>query len=609
MMRRLSASLYSWDDTCAVYLIKNGDDGVLIDMGDGSILDALSSAGVRRITDVLMTHHHRDQGQGLARAAREGVRIWVPHTEQDLFSCVNQHWQSRTLFNSYDNREDRFSLLESVPVYGTLQDYATLRFGALTLKVIPTPGHTPGSLSLLVELDGQRVIFSGDLIAAPGKVWSLAATQWSYNGAEGVAAAVASLLDLKTYTPDMLLPSHGEPMAHPTGAIDLLVARLWSLLRAREQNPRLFLLRETPFVVLTPHLLWNRTAMAYWYVLLSESGKALLFDFGYDFVTGVAAGSDRASRRPWLYTLPALKRDFGVTTIEAVIPTHYHDDHVAGLNLLRDVEGAQVWAADVFAAVLERPQEYDLPCLWYDPIPVDRVLPLETPITWEEYSLTLHHLPGHTHYAVAISLEVDGRRVVIAGDQYQGGSEAHWNYVYKNGFAPDDYQESAALYRRLAPELILSGHWDPYWVEPGYFERLDQRGETLARLHRELLPLDTLDFGTAGFGVRINPYQSEVTAAESFALTVTIKNPFAHPEMVAAQLALPDGWCSEPERQVLSLEAHASGTLSFDVIPAQVAVRRARVAADLSVGATRFGQLAEALITVRLPGAGGVSSA
>jgi glyoxylase-like metal-dependent hydrolase (beta-lactamase superfamily II) len=311
-MKRLSEHLWLLEDTCNVYALTKGETAVLVDFGSGAILDELEALGVRRVAAVLMTHHHRDQGQGLARAAALAIPIWVPHAEQDLFRGVDEHWQARALYNSYDNRQDRFSLLSSVSVAGTLKDYARYTFGDHSFEVVPTPGHTTGSITLLADIDGRRVAFSGDLIAAPGKVWSLAATQWSYNGAEGAAASVASLLELKDRRPDLLLPSHGAPMDEPDAAIDLLVERLWALLRERGDNPRLFTLRERPFERLTPHLLRNRTAMAYHYVLLSESGKALFLDFGYDFVTGVAAGADRASRRPWLYSLPALKRDFGV---------------------------------------------------------------------------------------------------------------------------------------------------------------------------------------------------------------------------------------------------------------------------------------------------------
>lgn len=567
-------------------------------LGSGKVLGELGALGIRRVTDILMTHHHRDQGQGLARAVAAGLRIWVPHMEQDLFREVDEHWQAREIYNSYNNRQDRLSLLEPVPIDGTLKHYEQRRFGAYSLTVVPTPGHTTGSISLLVEIDGQRVAFSGDLIAAPGKLWSLAATQWSYNGAEGVAASIASLLDLRDRSPDLLLPSHGEAMKEPEAAIDALVPRLAELLRHRGQNLRLFSLREQPYEVVTPHLLANRTSLSNSYVLLSASNKALLIDFGYDFVTGSAAGADRASRRPWLYTLPVLKRDSGVEKIDVVMPTHHHDDHVAGFNLLRDVEGTEVWAADNFANILERPADYNLPCLWYDPIPVDRVLPLREPVPWQEYQFTLYEQPGHTRFAVAIAFEVDGKRVLAVGDQYESGKEAEWNYVYNNGFRLDDYQKSAELYRRLAPDLILFGHSAPYWVEPDYYQKLEQRGDTLSRLHHELLPLDEVHFDTADVGMSIRPYQVLLGPGEEAGLVVEVRNPFPNADTATVRLVAPAGWRVEPNAVTLELVAHASGRACFKVAPLPQWVRRARIAADLTVGDRHFGQQAEALVSV-----------
>ncbi len=594
-MQRLSEHLYSFEDTCQVYVVCSGREAVLVDFGSGAVLDELPALGLERVRAVLMTHHHRDQGQGLARAVERGIPIFVPHTEQDLFRNVDAHWLSREVLNSYNNRQDRFSPLEPVPVAGTLKDYATYRFGDLSFTVIPTPGHTTGSLTLFADIDGVRVAFTGDLIAAPGKVWSLAATQWSYNGAEGVAASVASLLELKDRRPDLLLPSHGGAILEPAAATDALVENLWALLRHRRENPRLLQLRDEPYVALSPHLLWNRTSFAYSYVLLSKSRKALFIDFGYDFTTGLAAGFDRASRRPWLYTLPVLKRSFGVETVDVALPTHYHDDHVAGLNLLRETEGTHVWAAENFANILEHPTRYNLPCLWYDPVKIDRVLPLETPLRWEEYTLTLYPQPGHTTHAVAVYLEVDGARVLFSGDQYVGGGEAGWNYVYNNGFHPDDYQKSAELYRRLQPEIVLSGHWEPYRVEPGYFERLDERGESLSRLHRALLPLERLN----GDEAVVRPYTLELGVAETGTFTVTVRNPFARPETATVSLVAPQEWRVEPEVAALELAAHGESCLFFTLLPAPNPVRRARVAAEVKLGDKRLGQVAEALVTVR----------
>jgi glyoxylase-like metal-dependent hydrolase (beta-lactamase superfamily II) len=108
---------------------------------------------------------------------------------------------------------------------------------------------------------------------------------------------------------------------------------------------------------------------------------------------------------------------------------------------------------------------------------------LDTPIPWEEYTLTLHPLPGHTLYAVAIEFEADGKRFLATGDQYQGDEGWEPNYVYPNRFRVGDYVLSAALYRRINPDVILSGHWPPLWVKPGYFDRLDRAGAELDRLH------------------------------------------------------------------------------------------------------------------------------
>jgi glyoxylase-like metal-dependent hydrolase (beta-lactamase superfamily II) len=605
MFTRIADQLYLFRDTCNVYVLRSGADAVLVDFGSGDVLDHLAEIGLERVTDVLMTHHHRDQGQGLARAVQDGIRIWVPHTEQDLFHSVDAHWQAREVYNNYNVRQDRFSLLESVPVAGTLQDYETRTFAAHSVSVIPTPGHTTGSISLLVETNGQRILFSGDLVYAPGKVVSLAATQWTYNGAEGVAAGLASLLDLQDRQIDLLLPSHGDPIDDPKSAIALLVERSWELLQRRKQNPRLFELREKPYQQVlsaeetgrgTPHLIMHRASMANMYVLLSETGKALFIDFGYDFVTGIAAGNDRASRRPWLYTLPALKAQFGVQKIDVILPTHYHDDHVAGCNLLRRVEGTEVWAAENFADILEHPAHYDLPCLWYDPIPVDRCLPLGQPILWEEYTLTLHPLPGHTHYAVAVEFEVDGLRILATGDQYQGDDGLAWNYVYQNRYAIGDYVATAKLYQRLQPNLILSGHWQPLRVTPEYLQKIAADAEALDRLHHELLP-ETPDLGAEGFLARIMPYQATVSSGETISFDVEIRNPFPHSEEALIQLVTPQGWNVEPAEQTQQIAGIHH--LTFNVTPPSgLVTRRARIAVDLTIAGQRFGQQAEALVTV-----------
>jgi glyoxylase-like metal-dependent hydrolase (beta-lactamase superfamily II) len=341
-------------------------------------------------------------------------------------------------------------------------------------------------------------------------------------------------------------------------------------------------LRE-PWQELTPHLLRNRTTMATTYALLSDGGAALLIDFGYDVWTGVP--------RPLVVTPPRLGR-----RVEAVLFTHYHDDHVAGANLLRELERTEVWAPENVAPILEDPRRYDLPCLWPDPIRLDRVLAHGEPVRWHEHELTTYPLPGHTLYAAAIFFEVDGRRVLATGDQqtHQAGGGSILNYQYANRFRIDDYVASAELYRRLRPDLLITGHWGAHDIDGALVERLLADGRRLAGLHRDLLPLEDVDFGAEGFGARIEPYRSRVARGGTVDLDVTVRNPFAHAETALVRLVTP--W-SDPKPQEVDLDAHGEATLRFAVVAAECAYR-ARVGADLTVGGVPFGQQAEALVDV-----------
>lgn len=599
MFQKLSEHLFIFTDTCQVYVIVNGTSAVLIDFGSGEVLKHLHLLGVKETAAVLITHHHRDQVQGLALARSQGIPVYVPHAERGLIEEADIMWQSREISNNYNNRQDRYSILYSVPAAGTLKDYSEFAAGGLAFRVWPTPGHTTGSVSLELIMDGKTVVFTGDLIYGKGKLWSLAATQWTYNGGEGIPHHILSLLFLKERNADLFLPSHGRPM-DPAEAVDPTVERLASLMKVRKQNPRLFSLREQPYEHITEHLLFNRTSMCDSYVLISQSGKALVIDLGYDFMAGAAAGTDRSSRRPWLYTVPSLFSKYGVCKIDACIPTHYHDDHVAGFNLLRDTYGARVLCAESFADILAHPLDYDIPCLWYDPIPVDTWLPLMTPFGWEEYELTLYPLSGHTRYAVAIGFTVDGKKALCTGDQYADSDGLFCNYVYKNLFDYDDFAASAELYRRLRPDLILTGHWQ--WREPddAYFDKLSEIGSAVSKLHHELLPLDEIAMGSEGFAATMSPYQAEAPAKTPVEVSVCVTNPFPYRASVQIRLILPEGF--QPANSLnISWEAGPNETRCgcIAILTPSRPVRRARVGCDITVGGRRFGQQAEMLITVK----------
>ena len=611
-MIEVAQGVYRIPDTCHVYLIRSETDpraGICIDFGAGEVLDHLAEVGVERITDVLMTHHHRDQGQGLPRAVQHGARIHVPPVEVELFAEVEEMWHTRQLDNDYNLRQDWFSLTSSVPVAGTVPEYRTADFGGVSITTVPTPGHTVGSVSYLLERGGHRLAFTGDLIYAPGKVWSLAATQWSYSGREGPSYLAVAAVLLARREPDVLLPSHGDPITEPQPALTLLADRISEYADSRSEHPFDGLsMLDDPFLPISEHLLLNTSSrMSSSYALLSESGEALLVDYGYDMYFGSASGNDRASRRPWLESLPALRDRYGVTRISVAIPTHYHDDHVAGMPLLREVEGTELWIPSAVAAVMADPWANDLPCQWYDPIPADRLLPDDGTFRWNEYSIGVHPQPGHTEFAVAYSTTVDGVCVVFTGDQQEGlggpgGTRgAHGrdvlNYQYRNRFRIGDYVRSAQLYQRLAPGLLASGHWQPRSVTNAYLDYLAEEGAALDARHRDLLPLDDIDLGADGAAVRLAPYRARLVVGEPLEITVRVRNPYPYWAPVLVRAVPPHGWRSLEGETKLELDGHAVGEAVLR-LEAGVVGRRQPVAVDVTVGELRLGQHSHVLVDV-----------
>ncbi|MFE5291886.1 MBL fold metallo-hydrolase [Isoptericola sp. NPDC056618] len=602
--------VHRFEDTCAVYVVRALDDpgtAIAIDFGAGDVLDHLDEIGVDRLAAVLMTHHHRDQGQGLPRAVAADIPVWVPPQEVDLFSRVDEMWHTRTLWNDYNLRQDTFSVRAPVPVAGTVPEYRTASFGGVDVRTVPTPGHTMGSVTYLVERAGRRFAFTGDLIHSPGKVWSLAATQWSYTELEGPAMTVLSTLLLREEErADALLPSHGAPMTSGADdALALLGDRMQEYVDARRTSPWDLADRlHRPFVRLTEHLLVNRSADSCSYVLLSDDGPALFIDYGYDMTTGWPAGTDRAGRRPWLASLPALRREFGVTSVEVVLATHYHDDHIAGCNLLRDVEGTEVWVPEHVAPIMADPMRTDLPCQWFESTPADRVLDLGGTVRWREYEITTHDLPGHTRYAAAFEFVVDGVRVLATGDQQaaDGKDPAHpevLNYQYRNRFRRGDYVASAELYRRVRPDLLVTGHWKGRWVDDAYLDLLAAQGAATERLHHELQPEDDDLRPDDGNVALLEPYYRRVEPGATHRATVVVTN--VRPETVPAQvtIAVPAGWEVRSPRTVdVEVLPHASRSLTFELVAPARPRRREVLAADVVLDGTRLGEACHAVVDV-----------
>jgi glyoxylase-like metal-dependent hydrolase (beta-lactamase superfamily II) len=93
---------------------------------------------------------------------------------------------------------------ETCDMRGSLVDGTLVSAGAVEMAVLHTPGHTPGSVSFLVESADGPVLFSGDTLFRRG----IGRTDlWGGDGDEIQRSLRDRLLTLREET--LVIPGHG----------------------------------------------------------------------------------------------------------------------------------------------------------------------------------------------------------------------------------------------------------------------------------------------------------------------------------------------------------------------------------------------------------------
>ena len=414
----LADGLHVLRDSCLVYAVRGPSGTVIVNAGTGLAAEHLDEVtGAGEVT-VLLTHHFRDHTDGALRLADKGARVIAPYWDQEYFLDPEQHFRERQIWNSYDNRWDRFSPVRRIPVTDLAMDYETRQIAGLMWTVVPTPGVTNGASSYVVDHGSRRLAFVGEVICGHGRTGRLAPLQYNYNDLSGARNLFYSATRVLTHGPDVMLPSLGGPIDDPAAAVGALRQNILEIPRIQPGFGGLADPDADDVEPVLPHLYRAKYSGAETHFLVAESGKVLCIDYGYPTAVSVAPGKSHPSnRRPLLHSMAGLKKHTGADSIDTVLVSHFHDDHVNGINLLRRLYGTRVWAAELFADLLEQPMRYDRPCLWHEPIPVDRRLPTHKTFEWEGIPITLTPMSGHTRFATLISFEIAGQRVVHTGDE------------------------------------------------------------------------------------------------------------------------------------------------------------------------------------------------
>ena len=138
---------------------------------------------------IVSTHGHWDHiGDNAAVAAETGAQIAVHPLDRDRLLDPQPLWAP-------------FEIPPSVPAVD-LAEGGEIRFGAIRLAVLHTPGHTEGSVCLLSADDG--LLFSGDTLFAGG--WGR--VDLPGGSPEEMATSIARLTELEDRL--AVFPGHGQ---------------------------------------------------------------------------------------------------------------------------------------------------------------------------------------------------------------------------------------------------------------------------------------------------------------------------------------------------------------------------------------------------------------
>ncbi len=609
-------NLYLWSDTCNVYLFKEGDAALLIDLGDGSVLNHLHEIGVKHVEWVLFTGHHRELCQGYARLKETGAKIAAPEAERALFETPTTFRKMKPdLFDKWTVHGSSFVRPSIRPIkldrgFNRVDDFI---WHGLEFACVETHGSSPGAMSYLVRHADRLYAFSGDLMLAGAKMHNWFDSEFDYSFGAGIYALQEATSIMEAAEPDMMLPAHGPAVKEPQKELaeyrgklktaERLILRTDHVLpympsdqdriskpttvpNVRQVSPHLFKFRGANYI---PNLC----------LILSDSGHALLVDCG------------RVTASPLDHSLEMMKDRLGLKQVDAVIITHMHGDQCTDGPHLHDKWGAKVWTLDNIVDKLEHPMRYDYVApvsvygLGIDSVHVDRAFKPGETFQWEGYTFTVDAMPGQTEFALCLHGKIDGQLVAFTGDNifgnpYDPKQNGHEAVCSRNSAIPEEgYRLGAELLTRLQPDLLMGGH---SWV-------MDKPGPMIARYRQWSLDLcDALHaLSTEGnyenwfdpYWVRAEPYRVKIHRGETIDVAIHVRNFRKNAQTHRVELHTAEGLKMDPP--VLEGTLAASSRESFPVkltatkdAPLGVSI----IALDATLDGHRYGEWFDMIVEI-----------
>jgi glyoxylase-like metal-dependent hydrolase (beta-lactamase superfamily II) len=615
----LSPHVGIFHEAINVAVIQRNGKSLLIGSGDGAVLEAAKKLGIGSIEWVLYTDHHRDQCASAALLKKAGVKIAVPAGEAEFFKNATGIWESADtiLYDRMNFRPDLFILRSSVVPDGELQAGEVFHWEGLDIQVVPTPGPTDGSVSYIVDIDGKKFAFTGDLIYSPGQLWNFYMLQkrfpgmrGDYWGFGGAAPELLNSLDVVlSHKPVMLVPAHGAVMHDPSDAVARLKKNLdaamsnyltlaaWRIyfsgnfhdvpenitLPDNSSPPPDLSVPMLPTLPLPQAPSWLHFASSTSWYLQAEDETIFLLDCGF---------------YPLLQTLGQLKNNGTIKGIDGIWITHYHDDHDQSINAVRREYGAKFYVQKELQDVLENPYAYSMPALTPESIHVDHPLSEGEVINWKGYKMTGYYFPGQTIFHDGLLIEHDGTRIFMTGDSYADfGIDDYCSYN-RNFLGKDEpgYDQCFRLLLKLKPDMLVASHWGPVPYSEEYMMKGLKLFEERRVLFSRMFPWDDPNFGLDPSWIRAYPYRQFILPGQLVTIEARVYNHGGSPRQASAQLRAPSGWRIHAAASV-TIPPHTEGKIRLTAVaPSNPLRRREVLGLAVHFGDRNLGEVAEAIV-------------
>jgi glyoxylase-like metal-dependent hydrolase (beta-lactamase superfamily II) len=527
------------------YALVDGRAALLIGAPRGVSLPALKAHGVERCELVLLTHHDRDSCAQAGDLAAAGVPIRAPLKAEALLKpdLVRSYWITALPAETpgrwpplFERSWNRWSFhVHPTGIDGVrcdLEDGQSVTWHDWTIEVLAIPGHSADQVALLArKKDGKLIAFCSDALCRPGKIWAPYSTDIDHVYDDGQKAAANSLDSLAARKPDILCPEHGPPILQDVPAVLTETAkavRRVAFLKYYERftkqeigNPPAvaFLAKEQvatanpqgnpkPWTKISPHLyLTGQT-----YAVASKDGPIILMD-------------------PYAEQLPQrveeLRKDHGIGPVEAVMISHGHNDHYTGVFSLPKRDSYQVWTLDRTAAVIGNPRRFRAPFVDARPVKVDRPMKDGETVTWREYRLKFHHLPGQTTFAMGVEIEIDGKKCLFTGDNFynpdQYTGSGGWSGM--NRGLPSGYARSIQKVIDIKPDWVLAEHGGAFTFNAEDFRRRLRWAEETVKAVDALSPSGNHIDDWDPHRIRVEPLWQEAIPGRTVRVQVVVGNP------------------------------------------------------------------------------------